>query len=300
MRANDRADLEVIESGIFDDRVLVWSVAAGHHWHNGPLAGPQRKRVRFIASRPGKVSTYKPMACKGLFRKFSELEQTETSILSFANEYGLLGIRDQKIRVKGELFSAWAFEIKKMRRAVQLWQATAEGLIACMRWTDQGWQWFYVNPDGFEEWELLDRESNPMLTKTTIEFAAKRVVQRWINREVAELVSALVFWDPMRKEFVPKIMPFRLLGCLWWQFARAFVSGIEYKACKICGKPLEISSHGFQERREFCSSNCRQIDHRRKVKKAKALRASGRTVRQIANQFHTSAETINNWLTKKK
>jgi hypothetical protein len=70
----------------------------------------------------------------------------------------------------------------------------------------------------------------------------------------------------------------------------------------VCGKWLTLSAddYGFRSDREFCSAACRQKDYRAKIKAARALKAEGQTVRQIAKHFNTTTDTIKHWLTKEK
>jgi len=107
-------------------------------------------------------------------------------------------------------------------------------------------------------------------------------------------------WDERRQRPVLGMTPGNLLGAMWLQFAQEVAGQARHKPCKFCGKWLTISTdfYGFRSDREFCSATCRQKDYRAKIREARRLRKKGRTVRQIAREFDTTTDTINNWLAK--
>jgi hypothetical protein len=81
------------------------------------------------------------------------------------------------------------------------------------------------------------------------------------------------------------------------------------EACVVCGGPIMVGvlyrspggdARVTRSKRRFCSNRCKTKDHRGKVKRAKEMKESGRSVSAIAAEFDTTAETISRWLTKKK
>jgi hypothetical protein len=108
--------------------------------------------------------------------------------------------------------------------------------------------------------------------------------------------------DRLVAEYKIQVEPQYLLGAMWWQLARLVVGEAALRQCKVCGRPMEISTgpHGARTNREFCTDACKLKDHRRKVREAKQMKAEGRTVQQIAKHFDTELATIKHWLIKRK
>jgi hypothetical protein len=136
-----------------------WRVAAhGHHWkqawvwlsdigHNvfDPARGRYTDEAEWVLTEnltTGhilKIRQYSPLRMyPGLYRNFAELPHDDLeALLSFANEYGLLGIErplslehqtepTDYPEIMGESHEDWIKEIHAMRRAVQIWDMIQE------------------------------------------------------------------------------------------------------------------------------------------------------------------------------
>jgi hypothetical protein len=85
---------------------------------------------------------------------------------------------------------------------------------------------------------------------------------------------------------------------MWLQFAQAIGGDRKYRACKECGKWFEVSTSdtGFRINRLFCSDACESKDYRDRKARAGALKAEGRSNKDIAKELDTDVETIQKWV----
>ena len=95
---------------------------------------------------------------------------------------------------------------------------------------------------------------------------AMLLVQRWINNGLDGDATMRVLRHPVRDDYVLRVRPRTLLGCMWWQFAGAFTREMRIAECRVCRTPLELGPEAFMSTREFCSQACKQKDHRARVK----------------------------------
>ncbi|HVK09833.1 MAG TPA: hypothetical protein VM597_13745 [Gemmataceae bacterium] len=315
---------------LYDDVVFRWRVAAdGHRWveTNTMTEGGERgPKTTLLTNDVGvgqiaRVREYTPLRTnKGLFLEFIQTEVSRDGIKRFADHWGMLEgdsivFPDPGGGIAiGESFKLWRDSILTMSRAVRLWLAArandAAELGRLITWQEkgenrvEGWIFFeeikwgdggighhgeFLDPTVFDHVKSSDRSA-----------AALSFVQLWINQHLKPRTETRVLWNRDRREFCIRIVPSSLLGVLWWQFARAFVGEVSYQQCGVCKRPMEIGSGAFRVDRAFCSAACRQKDHRSKVKEAKAMKAAGRTLRQIAKHFETDVSVIENWISKRK
>jgi len=268
-----------------------------------------------------------------LFRTFAAAGFGEDDALKFVNEFGLLGLKKWELddRMDGsrsvpcELLGDWQSEVLAMRAAAGLWDAleydNAKYLAdSVMQFSDlepsiaRSCEVF-AKPTGIpavDDWILLCRCDDwidfvrlPAGEADDRRAAARELLRSIVNERLKDHCALILHRRTEKSspiKLAPRATPLSLLGAMWWQFARVIAGESSYRKCKACARYIEISAgaHGKPINREFCSDACRTRDNRRKVREAKALKAEGRTVPQIAKHFETSSETIRNWLTKKK
>ena len=306
MRNREASDR--LADSFFDDLSFRWDVVlTGHRWirtHEVADGSGRGKKLLLLTNGIGMGETYdyrvySPLLTKGgLFQVFAETKLTREGISKFADEWGLLGEGEDSIhpddagalKIYGERFELWHDSIRETNRAVRLWKWATEkdttSLSQLLAWQDEtksksaGWAYCEeLHESGNKPKkgvvrynDFLDLKSYPDLRRKDICAAALRFVQKWIDLNLGPRCGPRVLWHFERREYCLRIMPSSLLGAIWWQFARAFVGDIRFRPCKVCSKPIEISSEAFREDREFCSPACRQRDHRHKVAEAKGLR----------------------------
>jgi len=235
-----------------------------------------------------------------------------------------------------ELLDRWQAEIRQMRTAVRVWDAYQTGREKDLRplvckWGELGpevrrryqglapgaadREWYAPSRD--ETGEIVDLDLVQQIVYGTPDsFVGKAWLAAADRRQAAKIFLADAanehLYDHCRVElnerprlvgeFRVGVRPRDLLGAMWWQVARLVTGDTQFRGCKVCGQLMEVSTgpHGVRTNRAFCSNACKVKDHRAKVRKAKAMRARGRTVAQIARHFETKPAVIENWLTKKK
>jgi hypothetical protein len=245
-----------------------------------------------------------------LFRTFADLAAAadREAILRFANTYGSLGVSlplDLSAEHKsgpmpfiwGETHKRWAAAIRAMRRAVTLWDwrvaADREKLSRHFRWQDAGftndghgkaagWRFSTEAESGVDWgpaiWGLgagglvaFVQQDHGLVKPDDVLMPAYLLVQRWVNSALEGHVTPNLLYDPKPGKPVLQIVPENLLSAMWLQFARAIEGDKEYRACKECGKWIELSHRqvdGRTKRREFCSDACKSKDYRKRKERA--------------------------------
>ena len=330
-----RNDKLRIEDSLYDD-TFRWHVPIkGYRWidtneidHPNGERGPRRS---LLTTGVGigvmtEVRIISPLTLRvPLCFQFAETKPTKEAIIKFANEWGELGEQAEFVfpddcngmESKGETLIFWEESIGEVRRAVRLWQAVQDknqSLLECeLRFEEVQERalpcWVYTEPLlnphenaalPFEYRGFIEDRRFPLPPKRNHSFVAMCFVQSWLNKNLKDRCGPFLVWHTERKDFCLRVLPTSLIGAIWWQFARMVAGETSFRPCKICGKPLEIASGAFRVDREFCSSACRQKDHRAKMSKARELAAVGVSPVKIAKAIGTTKESILNWLTKKK
>jgi hypothetical protein len=93
-----------------------------------------------------------------------------------------------------------------------------------------------------------------------------------------------------------KIAPKHLLGALWLQFALSISERKKYQRCEACGTCLELAPDVARADKRYCDNACRNRALRRRQKQATEMRASGKTLREIAKATGSDMPTIKKWL----
>ena len=255
-----------------------WKTFERRKKKTGPVLGP-------VLDSGKKQRKYSPMQREhaALFRNFAELDYNKkAAILTFATEYGLLGLPLQEQCglpnrpahfVMGESHLAWAREICLMREALHLAQSRTAAKEARDRaaWGEHG-----LRPPYRERRRKLDWLFNLHL---------QRVQMRMMFEPDA----------PPRLSFAP----LTLLAAMWLQLALSIAGDKQFRQCKFCGCLFEISTEqtGFRRHREFCANaSCKTQDYRRRKRTALELAKKGVPSRTIAQRIDTKEATVRRWL----
>jgi hypothetical protein len=273
----------------------------------------------------------------GLFRVFAEVKLCREAILEFANQYGALGIpRPGTLNhpwppwpeFEGETLNDWAWQIEKMRQAVEVWDMLQtkhkKGLQRLIRWGHRvrpggipnsgPFWWFYrshpdtappnIEPRGIPAWpgESKDdmlaipgmAEEGDLLTPARI-FLAK-----WVTQSLKGAASPAMHYDKEYQRLNLQIVPQTLLAALWLQLARAIDTDKTYRRCKACPRWFEVSAGNSRTDRLFCSDACKSRDYRAKKQEAIRLRGEKWTPQQIAKELGATPEVIKRWLKDSK
>ena len=263
-----------------------WEVAAGgHEWI---VLRWGKKLVAALTphvDQPRPPRLVYPFTKKnaGLFQRFASLPRTTDAILSFANDYGLLGppIRQQFDSSK----SGRVYEVVRLpgvyRREPQYPQKSHSWLaqIQLMR-------------------EFLDfSEGTPGRQRMTLKDR--------VNTALRETCAPVLDWTEEhtgQPQFRLDWQPRSLLGALWLQAARS-VDDKSFRPCMSCGGLMEISraeTTGKKSHSRFCSDKCRVRGYRQRKRQAVQLAQQGWTPARIAKDLGSTTATVRGWLKKKR
>jgi hypothetical protein len=128
------------------------------------------------------------------------------------------------------------------------------------------------------------------------------LVQRWVNNQLQKHVIPRLLYHTDLSQQVLQIIPSSLVGAMWLQLAQAIAGKKDYRTCKECGRWFEVSGgdDGRTARRLFCDNPCKSRDYRRRMDRARELKAEGKTVKEIANELDTDVDTIKKWVSRRK
>lgn len=306
---------------LFADDLFRWTVAhIGYRWVRSRIHRDRNARWQLLTENTEwgneiEEKRYSPLCVPELFERLARTEPTDEGILTFANQFGLLGVEqpidlldtEGDIRY-GETFHDWESKIRAIRIAVSLWRVVQNDQAALrdhFTWRSDGklhgWEFVWKEKDSYGKLRHFIPSGPRTRATDDITRAAKIVIGRMADEVLLDQCATRLLWSQAQNKLVVRIVPKSLLGAAWWQFSRAVVGEIKYKTCKACPKPMEISLDGIShyKNREFCSSACKQRFYREKVKKAKELHKQGVSVRKIADQLETERETVKGWLSNK-
>jgi hypothetical protein len=196
----------------------------------------------------------------GLFREFIETPMTEDGILSFTNQYGLLGVpkmlnvfspgdQNRLVGVWGETLTDWVRHIDELQRAVQIWDMIRAGDVAGLS-THIKWQeeqssesetirvagWIYDDhpelPNPFidpvlgvpfpagRHRELIQEPVPRLFKKSDVKTPGLVLVQKWVNNHLKGQVSPQLLYHLDLGKEVLRIVPSSLIGALWLQWLK--------------------------------------------------------------------------------
>ena len=241
-----------------------------------PLYRPYPRRGEENGEAPLKIA-------QPLVRKFAALEAGSTtdevikkeSILSFANEYGLLGERVDLVCPDNSLIpcdslSFWINHIHNVYRVQRLWD-----LLCLEIWDKEGGACNPYRPS-----------DDPSELRQLFETSDEGVIYKWdgrmgdIRRQV--IVSTYVhpdllpLWQQTRdlimvarvalamsldenlnvfthgkvlfdthggQDLILRVVPNSLIGAIWWELARLVTGELRFRQCEVCGRWEDITDN---------------------------------------------------------
>jgi hypothetical protein len=226
----------------------------------------------------------------------------------------------------GELYQVWVYEIARMNQMISVWECLKTGggnglLNLVMRWSERDEKvaaycrargWKVADGDG---WLIVDRGHDGVPNEVVFDpdggrppVEGNRTRIAWeelewtVNARVMDHCKPVMCAsdDPVPR-FALRVIPRTLLGALWWGLARAITGEASFQKCSVCPRNMEISrDRGSRADRMYCSPKCKFKGHRLKVAEAKAMRARGSSLIEIATRFQTKMSTVKRWLAPKK
>jgi hypothetical protein len=276
-----------------------------------------------------------PLHTPALFRELAAARADQVGIKAFADTHGPLGlcVRSWKKGRKrhpshwgGEALDSWRHQIIVLRSAVRIWdamQARDPGQLrhVFMLWSEidpatkklcEDWN---IERDK-DTWLFLGREDDerPCLFRGLMDTprpdqrnldrwtAARRMLVEGCNLELQHHCCPYVRQRSTRGEnYSIAMKPKNLLGAVWLQFSRLVTGEASIGRCSVCGTQIEHSrdGEGFRADKVFCTNACKMKRARERIRTAKAMRAEGKTITQIAKHFGRKPEKIEKWLARK-
>lgn len=193
-----------------------------------------------------------------LFRVFADLGDSDSDILSFANQYGSLGeplwYNVNGTRYMAERLAKWRAEIQEMCRVVSWWDELRQGdaSVAGHPFTGPGDTEAAPSPMA-----LMQDRLQKMNEITSV-----------INAKLLKGVSFQLLADPHADRMTLSAVPTSLLAVLWLELALEIGGDRKFKRCLSCQKYFESSAmtpgrgRAVRSDKQFCSETCRTSHHR--------------------------------------
>lgn len=290
----------------------------GFRWKPAPTDGP------LLVGPPNEaLQRYEPLVEEtGLFLTFARLDGTADSFLQFANTYGRLGTYFRYGPDSGEPLQEWQahhhwmrsltdfrYELRQKRPQLDKWvRWEGEEVVftfpAITRWGTGDWR---------HRGELRERPQNreglPLFRPDNLRGPARwflgSAIESWLRMlEVfRQPIAACMLWS--EKDNQPRFVfgPRSLLGAMVCQFAAAVHGAWPFQECVFCHKYFRLAPGVNRANRRTCSITCKQYLHNQRVEQARALRAKGRSIREIVqelkvkpHQGKSAVELVKHWI----
>ncbi len=277
---------------------------------------------------------YSPLEGKpALFQHFAHMEATREEIGLFANEHGPLGAHRRPVSgpagIKermGEPFDVWEKEIRRMRYAVDVWEAVrGNDWKRLGKWIDLKFEKGRFQSARFRRFEAdrthghlpeKDRPPSPGEERLIVDKDQPRArdvppahpenlqrvslfyVQAAINRRLAAHSTGLqLLFDPKAGTWVQRAVPANLLGAMWSQFSQVVAgSKRRHRECAVCGEWFEMQRSDARQ----CSDRCRMKNYRNRQAEAYRRARAGIPYDEIAADLGTTVETVSGWINAAK
>jgi hypothetical protein len=297
-----------------------WPVAKhGYQWVEAKPPAEAETQL-LLVPRSAAISEYRPLKSNtGLFREFVALEQTPEGVLKFANRYGELGIPKQmdvsnKPEAQyGELFSDWCKQIRAMQYPAANWDRFRAGNLEQIakalpvdtgHSTPQIEQLIYLLPSDLGNDPTARHYNSDSADRSRPVSIAGRIlsaIATQVNRRLQDAeVSPKLLYDRRIGKLIMHVVPDKLLGALWLQFARTIDGEKEHRSCPGCDRWFEVSPGQGRSDKEYCSGACRARAYRERKEQACQMRADGKLPSEIAKDLDVDLSQVRRWLKASK
>lgn len=266
--------------------------ATGYKWIDRPSGSSQASsRWLVLASEDPSENTwesagwgplagrrYDPMSDEpDLFFRFADLDVSEESLLSFADEFGWLGVEEtiDDDRISGESWDAWRIAISDMKETLMLSQAAFAGDQSELRQRielddgDSQHRSVTWHRPGFREFALEGQDVDQMFhvpERDRLGVLALLMVATNVDGHLEGAFSGRLQFKSGSTDGGPRLdfHPSTLLSALWYQFALYLSGAREHRTCEFCETLFQIdrragpSGRRGRRDRKYCSSKCRK------------------------------------------
>jgi hypothetical protein len=283
----------------------------------------QNDRYLLLGPPDESLSAYEPLVQEtGLFLTFAHLDGSKGEFLRFANTYGRLGTYHALGPEHGEPLNEWQSHHRWVRflaqlRGVCLKDRPELGKIVSWQGEEVIYRFPKIGTPATELWrhrgQLRQRPQSkkglPLFKPGDLAGPALWFLGYAIDDWMRELekwekpIAPRIVWseEDSRPRFV--FGPSSLLGAMICQFAAAVHGAWPFKECACCHRFFRLQPGVNRANRLTCSHTCKQYLHNRRVERARALHAEGRTVRQIAKELKvkpqgekSSVDIVKTWI----
>jgi hypothetical protein len=235
-----------------------------------------------------------------LFKDFINLTDNPEAILSFANQYGWLGLKEPGKTTEGvclgESFRNWDIERRELKMAFQVWewiQNKATGKLKEHIIRDKGevsFQYYVIGEDeitGDEEkaWREAYSRKEVVLFECYTSLLGGKEAFRIFNDPndcilpakyflatltASKLQSNLIAIPLVTQEdnFKFHLRATTLLQTLWFQFFRFLTGDVKFRRCEICGDLMDVTNYRENKRvHDDCSRKIRNQRYWQKQKR---------------------------------
>ncbi len=224
----------------------------------------------------------------GLFAKFAALPVKDwEAYLDFANKYGWL----YNYAAGQETKRSWLRLHRQLSVAVSLWRAICDQnqdeirkILAIPELCNLGDNKHYPRPKELPIIEHGYQVLGQMITHAQSPNGAYIV---WVLRDSVEQRT---WW---------RLNPASLAGAMWMQFTGLVVTNTALRFCSTCGEFIDTSGGADRIDKDYCGDACRSKAYRARKKQAKAMRAEGTRLNDIAKHFGSDVATVKRWLGEK-
>jgi hypothetical protein len=276
---------------------------------------------------------YRLVEKTGLFKTFASTDLSREGVLQFANLYGLLLNKRDRIPLRervdekpepfylafGEAFLLWEREILLMRHAIDVWEKAKVGdsssLGKFISWHGSANETAPHREVRYRGPKASGDESSPAFVIASKDNHSERLarftdgdtvepamyaVQQLVNNKMEEhgAIPGL-FWDRTPRGVMLRVHadPRSLIAGLWVQFAYAIEGNRDYRNCDQCKKSFEVAAEKRADAR-FCSNGCRFKAYRSRQKEAQRLHSEGLGVKAIAEKLGAEINAVKGWVKK--
>jgi hypothetical protein len=259
--------------------------------------------ARFEGAR---FEVYRPLdEASGLFRSFADLwsdPADPAAFLAFANCYGSLDVpwepdpaafqelsnRYGPFASPGpsqDVLGQWRAHVGHMNFLVRLWDGIREGDWPALRGvlanTEAGDPFRATGPG-----ELVE--------------AGLRLLGESLSTHLRWLPGTsnppLLQWNPAGKRVMLRLVPSSLVEAMYLQFLRAMGGGKNFQRCLACRRWFELAPGVGRADKKTCSTSCRVKIYQGRRRRAREMHAEGKTVKQIARELGSAADTVKRWV----
>jgi len=278
------------------------------HWGKSPedrcgrIFGIEMSSDPHAGDNPYRWRSYDPFSKKrGLFLTFAELEPTPDAIIAFASQYGCSNSLST--------LSIWQREIAYLASAVEVWTAIQakdkQTLASHVSWDGKlggagvGFPSpLQTVPDSIETIPVVGVPLGKFRRGDLIG-PAEHLLDSTLGIKIKLREAAMV---PVRVEgrLTLQVELQDLLDAMWAQLAMAVSESQEFRHCKLCEEPFQLTPDVNRSDRVFCSDTCRVKSYQRRQAKARKMRADGAHLRAIVKVVESDMKTVKRWLGEDK